>query len=310
MEKIKVAVTSPSFSAHPVLQEEILRSFPGTKLNLAGVRYKEQALIDYVKDADALVIGLEQIDQTVIDQCTNLKIIAKYGVGLNNLDLDYCATKNIKIGWTGGVNRRSVSEMVLGFMIGLGRNLYPTSNQLSEGVWNKSGGFQLTEKTVGIIGCGYIGKDLVQLLKPFRCTVLINDISDLSEFCDCEGTQQVELDELYAKSDFVTIHTPYTTLTHNLLNAAAFQKMKKGAIVINTARGGIINEKDLKAALRSGHLGGAALDTYEQEPLTDEELMRLPNLINTPHIGGNAREAVEAMGMSAIMHLRNFYGRD
>lgn len=307
MKKIKVAVTSPSFSAHPLLQEELLKSFPDAKLNIDGARFKDQSLIDYVKDADALIIGLELMDKTVIDECSNLEIIAKYGVGLNNLDLDYCATKNIKIGWTGGVNKRSVSEMVIGFMIGLGRNLYLTSNQLKGETWNKSGGFQLSGKTVGIIGCGHIGKDLVKLLKPFGCQVLVNDILDLGSFCDLEGTQQVSLDKLYAQADFITIHTPFTPLTKNLLNAAAFEKMKRGAIIINTARGGIVNQEDLKAALLSGQLGGAALDTYEEEPPEDAELLSIPNLINTPHIGGNALEAVEAMGMSAIQHLRAFY---
>ncbi|MBB4080237.1 D-3-phosphoglycerate dehydrogenase [Lewinella aquimaris] len=310
MNDLKLAVTSPSFSTHPVLQKEILKSFPGAKLNLDGTRFVGQELIDYIQDAEALVIGLEQMDACTIDACRDLKIIAKYGVGLNNIDLDHCKRKGIKIGWTGGVNRRSVSEMVLGFMLSLGRNLYVTSNLLKQGKWRKNGGFQLTGKTIGIIGCGYIGKDLVELLKPFKCTILVNDILDLGDFCEMQGVRQVSLDKLYAEADFVTVHTPLTPETSNLLDAEAFSRMKQGAIVINTARGGIVHQKDLIAALESGQLGGAALDTYIEEPPENPNLLQVPNLMNTPHIGGNAIEAVEAMGMSAITHLRKFYGRE
>lgn len=308
MNEPVIAATSPSFSRHPILQKEILRSFPNAKLNYDGQRFAGQSLLDYIQGAEALVVGLETMDSAAIDACPNLRMIAKYGVGLNNIDLDYCQEKGIKIGWTGGVNRRSVSEMVIGFMLGLGRNLYPTSNQLKGGVWNKSGGFQLTGKTVGIIGCGFIGKDLVSLLEPFQCNILVNDILDMGAFCELKGSRQVSLEELYAQSDFITVHTPLTPLTNNLLDKAAFAQMKPGAIVINTARGGIVNQADLKEALLSGQLGGAALDTYEEEPPEDPGLLDIPNLINTPHIGGNAIEAVEAMGMSAINHLRTFYG--
>ncbi len=303
----KVAVTSPSFSRHPVLQKEIRSLFPDVKLNLEGTRFAGEALLQYIHDAEALIIGLEEMNRETIQQCANLKIISKYGVGLNNIDLDHCKSCGIQIGWTGGVNRRSVSEMTLGFMLGLCRNLYFTSNLLKSGTWKKAGGFQLTGKTVGIIGMGFIGKDLVRLLKPFHCRILANDIIDQTDFYLEHGLIKSTKEEIYRQADFITIHTPLTEKTLHLINEDALCMMKQTAIVINTARGGIIDENALKNALRTGQIGGAALDTYITEPPIDQELVEIPNLFTTPHIGGNALEAVEAMGKSAIGHLRRFY---
>lgn len=307
MPHIKVAVTSPSFSQNSALQEEIRRYFPEAKLNLEGVRLKGESLLEYVRGHEALIVGLEPVDVPLLDQCSSLQIIAKYGVGLNNIDLKACEERKIAIGWTGGVNRRSVSEMTLGFMIGLCRNLYPTSNLLKQGTWNKCGGFQLSGKTVGIIGAGHIGKDLAQLLKPFGCRILVNDIIDQSSYYREHGLIEAAKEQIYREADFITIHTPLTELTYRLINEKTIRLMKPTAIVINTARGGIIDEPALKQALLEGRLGGAALDTYEEEPPEDMEFLEIPNLINTPHIGGNAQEAVEAMGRSAIAHLKRFY---
>ena len=135
-----------------------------------------------VTDADAVIVGLEKITPELLNKLPRLKMIAKYGVGLDNVDMTACSDRGIRIGWTGGVNKRSVAEMALGFMLALIRNLYSTSNQMKQMVWNKSGGFQLSGKTVGIIGLGNIGKELVTLLKPFGCNIIVNDIADISLF--------------------------------------------------------------------------------------------------------------------------------
>ena len=304
---MNIVVTSPSFSKNPKLQKEIYKYFPNAKLNLDGKRFNKSELIEYIKDADAIIVGLEPINQEVLDSCPNLKIISKYGVGLNNIDLDECKKRDIKIGWTGGVNRLSVAEMALGFMLMFSRNLFMTSNELKRGSWNKSGGFQLSGKTVGIIGCGFIGKELVRLLKPFGCKILVNDIINQDEYYKKEGLIEVTKNELYQESDIVTIHTPHNETTDNMVTLDILKSMKESAYILNTARGGIINEQDLKYALQNGIIAGAGIDAYVEEPPTDREFIELPNLICTPHIGGNAKEAVEAMGMSAIKHLVEFY---
>lgn len=299
---MKIRVSTVAFSTNDTLVGELKNHFLDVIVNEKGIRIPENELADFYNDADGIIVGLEKITPQLLDQLPNLKIIAKYGVGLDNIDLDACADRNIKIGWTGGVNKRSVAEMALGFMLALSRNLYTTSSQLKNGIWNKNGGSQLSGKTIGIIGVGNIGKELIKILKPFNCKILINDIFYDKEI-ENNMVKRVEKERIYVDSDIISIHTPLNKDTENLITLKIFDKMKDTALLINTARGGIVNEKDLKYALRNKLIGGAALDVYDVEPPIDEELLKLPNLICTPHIGGNAREAVLAMGMSAIEHL-------
>ena len=276
-------------------------------MNLVGKRFDKNELIEYIKDADAIIVGLEPIDDEVLSKCQNLKIISKYGVGLNNIDLEACKKRGISIGWSGGVNKLSVAEMALGFMLMFARNLYMTSNELKSGTWNKSGGFQLSGKTIGIIGVGYTGQEVVRLLQPFNCKILVNDIVNQDKYYKENDLIETSKEDIYKKSDILTIHTPHNSETDNLIGMEALEAMKNSAYVLNTARGGIINEKDLKYALQNNIIAGAAIDTYAEEPPIDKEFLSLPNLICTPHIGGNAKEAVEAMGKSAINHLKKFY---
>ena len=307
MKSINVVVTSPSFSSNNTLQQEIYKYFPNAKLNLDGKRFNKKELIEYIKDSEAVIVGLEPIDEEVLNESKNLKVVAKYGVGLNNIDLEACKKRDITIGWTGGVNKLSVAEMTLGYMLMLCRNLFITSNELKNGIWNKSGGFQLSEKRIGIIGVGYIGKELIRLLKPFNCEILVNDIINQEQYYKENNLKEVSKEEIFKTCDIVTIHTPFDSTTDNLINKKVFETMKNRSFIINSARGGIINEDDLKYALLNNIIAGAAVDAYVEEPPTDKELLSLPNLICTPHIGGNSKEAVEAMGLSAINHLKEFY---
>ncbi len=304
---MKIVATSPSFSKNKKLQDEVYKYFPDAQLNLEGIKFSKQDLVEFIQNAEAIIVGLDEISVDVIDKCPNLKIIAKYGVGLDNIDIEECKKKNIKIGWTGGVNKLSVAEMALGFMLMFARNLFISSNELKDGKWNKSAGFQLSGKTVGIIGLGHTGKELVRLLKPFDCQILANDVVDQTDYYSQNNIQEVSKDEIFKISDFVTINTPFNDFTNNMVDIKVLKKMKDSAYIINIARGGIINEHDLKYALENNIIAGAALDAYLDEPPTNQEFLRLPNLICTPHIGGNAKEAIEQMGMSAINHLKEFY---
>jgi D-3-phosphoglycerate dehydrogenase len=306
---MKIVATSPSFSNNEVIKKEIYKYFPNAKLNLEGKRFNKNELIEFISDADAVVVGLEPIDKELLDYCPNIKIVAKYGVGLNNIDIDECKRRNIQIGWSGGVNRLSVAEMTLGYMLMLIRNLYITSNQLKNGNWNKSGGFLLSEKTIGIIGVGYIGKELVRLLKPFNCNILVNDIIEQSNYYNDNNLIESSKEKIYKEADIITLHTPLDVSTTNLITLKELKMMKSSAYLLNSARGGIINEQDLMYALQNNIIAGAAIDAYIEEPPTNKGLLALPNLICTPHIGGNAKEAVEAMGLSAINHLREYVAR-
>ncbi len=301
---MKIAVTSPSFSKNERLREETLKYFEDVKFNLEGKRFKKDELIEYLKEADGAIIGLEPIDREVLEACSNLKYISKYGVGLNNIDLDECRKRGVKIGWRGGVNRLSVAEMALGFMLMLSRNLYITSNLLKEGTWQKEGGFELSGKTIGIIGVGFIGKELIRLLEPFNCKILVNDIVDQESYYRVHGLIEATKEDIYREADIISIHTPFDETTKDLITLREFKMMKPTAFLLNTARGGIVNEADLKYALKNSLIAGAGIDAYVVEPPIDRELIELPNLIATPHIGGNSKEAVLAMGLSAIENLK------
>lgn len=303
---MKVVVSNNAFSKNAFLVNKLLSHFPDATINTLGKRFTGDDLIEYFREADAAIVGLEIVSSQLLDNLPKLKIVAKFGVGLDNIDLDACQERNVTVGWTPGVNKRSVAEMTLGFMLALLRNLYITSNQLKVGNWNKDGGLQLSGRTIGIIGIGNIGRDLVELLKPFACRILVNDIQDVSAYANLNGLESVTKEVLYKESDIITIHTPFTKHTNNLLNMDVFKQMKPSSFIINTARGGIVNEEDLKTALKGGIIAGAALDVYETEPPTDLELLNLPNLMCTPHTGGNSVEAVVAMGMSAINHLLTY----
>jgi phosphoglycerate dehydrogenase-like enzyme len=304
---MKVKVSNISFSKNKYLVDTLLNEFPDSIVNYDGIRLNGDSLIEYFKDAEAVIVGLELITPYVLVNLPQLKLIAKYGVGVDNIDLEACKQRDVLVGWTRGVNKRSVAEMTLGFMLALTRNLYSTSNNLKSLRWNKNGGVQLTGRKVGVIGAGSIGMEVIKLLKPFNCKLLVNDIIDLNELATKEGFTIASKEYIYQNADIITIHTPLNSDTKNMINERAFAMMKSSTFVINTARGGIINETDLKSAFQNNQIAGAALDVYEIEPPIDVELLSYPNLICTPHIGGNSSEAVIAMGLSAINHLKNYH---
>jgi len=303
---MKVCVANAAFSKNTILLEQLNKEFPNSKMNIDGKRLFGIELIEFLKDFDAAIIGLEDVNSDLLKKLPKLKFISKFGVGLDNINQVACKSNKIKIGWTGGVNKRSVAEMSIGFMLMLQRNLYLTSNQLKNQIWNKNGGFQLSEKTIGIIGFGNIGKEVRELLKPFNCKILVNDIIDYTYLESELNIHCVSKEYIYKHADVISLHTPLTNQTDNLINQQVFNLMKPNAIIINTARGGIINENDLENALIEKKICGAALDVYSTEPYSNVKLLEIPNLISTPHIGGNAFEAVIAMGMSAIKHLIDY----
>jgi phosphoglycerate dehydrogenase-like enzyme len=303
----RVAVTSISFCKSAILREELKRVFPNCYFNERGQPYSGAELVDFLKDADAAVVGIESINDHILCKTPHLKIISKYGVGLDSIDQESLKRRNIALGWTGGVNRRSVSELTLCFMLGLCRNIFGSGYSLKQLKWEKEGGWQLTGKTVGIVGCGHVGSDVIQLLTPLQCTLLVCDIVDKSKFCQKHNATQTSLENLIAESDVVSLHVPLTSLTAKMVDQSFLDQMKPTAYLVNTSRGNVVDQQALKTALKNNDIAGAALDVLEKEPPSDKEFISLPNLMVTPHIGGNAREAVEAMGRSAIAHLITFF---
>jgi D-3-phosphoglycerate dehydrogenase len=307
ISNLTIGITTVAFSKNNELVSYIRElGFKDVLINEAGKRFVKDELISFLSKCDVAIVGLDKINEEILSKVTKLKAISKYGVGLDNIDFEACKKYNIDILHTAGVNKRSVSELALGCMLSLCRNIYVSSNNLKNDKWEKAGGIQLSDKIVGIIGVGNIGKDLIELLKPFNCKILVNDIINQDNYYDENNLKEVSKDEIFKTADIITIHTPLNNNTQYIINKDSLSIMKQSAFVINTARGGIVNQDDLKYALKNNIIAGAAIDAYEVEPPEDKELISLPNLINTPHIGGNALEAVKAMGLSAIENIINW----
>ena len=298
-----IAVTSRAFSRNPVLRAEIQKDFPHVKFN-DSVRLNGGDLVKFLAGHNKAIVSLEVIDDYVLTHVPELRVISKYGVGVDNIDFEALDRHGVKFAWQGGVNRRSVSELTLGFMLSLLRHIPESNAQLKEGKWIQKTGTQLSGKVVGILGCGNVGKDLVKLLKPFECRLLANDIVDNSLFYSEYGVEEATLDTLITQCDIISIHVPCDKSTKNILNVERLNRMKPGAILVNTARGNLVDEVALKSCLMAGHLGGAAFDVFAIEPPTDIELISLPNFLTTPHIGGSSAEAILAMGRVAIEGLK------
>jgi len=303
-EKI-IAICSRSLSANPILRAEINVKYNNVKFNDDGLILKDQLLIDFLKGTTHAITALEVINENIISQLPELRVISKYGVGIDMIDLNSLKKHNIKLGWTGGVNRRSVSELVVSFAVSLLRKVPLSNKEVISGIWQQNVGQNLTGKTVGIIGCGHVGKDLVELLQPFNCRIIVNDIKNYDEFYERYNVICAEKDTLLAQSDVVSLHVPLDQSTKNMITEESFTLMKDSAILINIARGGLVDENILKNALINGSIAGAAFDVFENEPPHDDELLGLTNFIATPHIGGSSKESILAMGRAAINGIEN-----
>jgi phosphoglycerate dehydrogenase-like enzyme len=301
--RVRVAVCSRSFSRNPILRAELLARYPQVTFNDAGLQLEGDTLVEFLRGHDKAITALEAIDASVLSRLPELKVISKYGVGLDMIDLVAMRDLGKRLGWTGGVNRRSVSELVIAFAIAMLRHVPAAHREVLSGTWRQSVGSYLTGKTVGIIGCGHVGKDLVPLLKAFDCPLLVSDILQYPDFYTAHAIEPVGLEALLRRSDVVTLHVPLNATTRGLLDADRLAMLKRTAVLINTARGELIDEAAVKRMLLERRLAAAAFDVFAVEPPVDQELLALPNFLATPHIGGSAHEAVLAMGRAAIRGL-------
>ena len=301
---MKIAVITPLFSRSPELMKELTTYFPDVKHNADNTLKTKEEIIAFLQDVDGAIVGRETIDDAILRACPKLKILSRYGVGLDNLDLDAMKQRGVKLGWSGGTNSNSVAEITLSFMLSLIRNLHIATTLLKNGTWKVNGGRELTGKTIGLFGFGHISKRLIELLAPYHCTILVyNRTHDAGE-AQKYGITFATKERIIEEADIISIHLPLMPESQNLFSTQEFQAMRKDAFIINTARGGIIDEEALKVALKNGEIAGSALEVFAIEPVEDKELIALPNLICTPHLGGNSKESILAMGVSCIEHLR------
>jgi D-3-phosphoglycerate dehydrogenase len=245
-----------------------------------------------------------KIRQPLIDVCPNLKVIVRGGVGLDNIDTEYARSKGITVMNTPKAASASVAELAIGFMFLLARNLYKANFTMKAGKWEKKAfeGDEIGGKTLGLIGIGNIGKEVARRALALDMTVLAYD----PYVKEAENVKLVGLDELLAKSDYISLHLPKTKESAGLIGKAQFDKMKTGVRIINCARGGIIDEAALFEALTNGKVGGAALDVFAEEPPTDWKLMNLDNVVCAPHIGAATKEGQGRVGAEVAEKLIEF----
>jgi len=301
-----ICVTSRSFSNNEILKDELLSRYKNVVFNTTGKSLHGEDLKSFLSKATKAIVALENIDSDLLDCLPNLDVISKYGVGIDSIDMSSMKKYNVKLGWTPGVNKRSVAELVIGFSILLTHKVPRAIEMVNQGVWKQVVGNLIQDKTIGIVGYGHIGREVAKLFRPFECRILVNDILDLKDVCDRTGVKQVSLDTLLQETDILTLHVPHNESTSLLLDKPKLSLLKVGASIINLSRGGIIDEDCLDDYVRGGHIEGAYLDVLRDEPIINSKLAKNPRIVLTPHIGGSSDEAILAMGRAAIRGLDNY----
>ncbi len=254
---------------------------------------------------DGMVVrSRTKVRQALIDVCPKLKVIVRGGVGLDTIDAEYARSKGITVMNTPMASSASVAELAIGYMFMLARSLYQATSSIKAEKWEKKAfeGDEIGGKTLGLVGIGNIGKEVARRANALGMTVVAYD----PYVKQAEGVKLVELDELLATADYISLHLPKTKESAGMIGKDQFAKMKNGVRIVNCARGGIIDESALYEALTSGKVAGAALDVYAEEPPTDWKLMKLPNVIGSPHIGAATHEAQGRVGAEVADKLIEF----
>jgi D-3-phosphoglycerate dehydrogenase len=260
-------------------------------------------------DADALVVrSAVQVDDALMQAAPKLRVIGRAGVGVDNIDADAATRRGIVVMNTPGANAVAVAELTIGLMLALARKLPAANATMHAGKWEKKSlqGAELRGKTLGILGLGRIGLEVARRAKAFGLEIVGSDPFVSAAVARENGIALVSVEELFAKADYLTLHVGLTPQTHGIVNAKTLATMKKGVRIINCARGELVDDAALVAALKSGHVAGAALDVFVSEPLKDSPYFELDNVILTPHIAGSTGEAQEAVGIQIASQVREY----
>ena len=304
MNKKKISICSRTFYNNLELKLEIEKLFAKVKFNKTNKTLQGKNLIEFLKDSEIALVGLEKMNSEILSKLPKLKVIVKYGVGLDKIDLNFLKKKQIKFFDFPGFNRRSVSELALSFMLSLSRRLITLNSWVKQNNWSQITGNNLSEKKIGIIGCGHTGKDLIKLLKPFNCKIYINDLKNMNKFLLKDKIMFKKKKQIFSECDFVSIHLPFNTKNKNLINIKFLKLMKLNACIINTSRGGIVNENDLYKVLKNRSIYSAYFDVLEIEPpKKNNKLLKLKNFFISPHIGGSTKESILKGGFLCIKKL-------
>jgi phosphoglycerate dehydrogenase-like enzyme len=313
----QLGVSADHITRHPAMRQEVLDVHPDAKFNDIDHRLNEDELIQFLDDCDAAIIGFEPVTERVLSALPKLKLISKYGNGCETFDFEAMKRHGVRFGYTWGVNKLAVAELTLGFMLMGLRWVMPLNVAMRAGERPgiRNGRF-LTGRVVGIHGCGNIGKEVVRLLAPFDCEILACDIKDYADFYKQWNVTPVSFDELLARSEVLTLHLPKTRQTLGLYSRDVLRKLQKGCVLVNTCRGGIVDEDALLDRLDSGALMAACFDVFAVEPAQNDRLLRHPNMLAAPHIGASTvetrlilvRAAIKGLTHAKVVEPEEFYG--
>lgn len=301
----KILLTTTSYQDTPGPHHDLLAT-TGAEIVRERGPLSEQQMLDLAGEFDAFLCGDDVISKAVIEKSLpRLKFIAKYGIGVDKIDVEECSAKGIPLSFCPGVNHTTVAEHTFVLMLSLFRNFVDQVNVVRTGQWKRMTGHEIMGKTIGVIGLGRIGKEVATRAKAFGLNVVGYDLYWPEEFAAANEVKQAKsMEEVFTTCDIISLHTNLTDETRNMINADSIATMKKGVVILNCARGEMINTADIAAALKSGQVGGLGTDVLDQEPPpADHPLLSAPNCIVTPHIGSRTFESVERQAVMATENL-------
>ena len=298
---IKALITTVPFAANNSIPIELMKNANiEFTINPFDRKLSENDLLSMVSDIDIIIAGTEPITSRVIEKAKKLKLISRVGVGLDSVDLLTARKNNVTVAYTPDAPAPAVAELTIGLMLNLLRSVHISNQKMHNGNWDRIFGRRLAEVTIGIIGVGRIGTRVLNRTKGFGTPrILLNDIMPNRQLDRQFKLDWVTKDTIYKEADIISLHLPLTNLTHNMIKEDHLRMMKKNAIIINTSRGGIINENDLYSVMQSGHLLGSAIDVFEKEPYAGP-LKEINRCILTSHMGSMSEDCRERMEIEAV----------
>jgi D-3-phosphoglycerate dehydrogenase len=271
--------------------------------NPQGRPLSENELIPLLKDCDGCIAGLDFFTREVIDACDKLKVISRYGAGVDRVDVAAAKVKNIVVCNTPGVNAQAVADLTIGLVLSVARKLPLLDRKTKKGQWVRSTGVELYGKTFGVLGLGAVGKAVAKRAQGFSMKTLAYDPYIDLTYTETHDIAVANFDRLIQESDVISLHLPLNEKTRHIIDGDAMRAMKRGVILVNTARGGLIDEQAACELLESGYLGGLGLDTYEEEPPRRSPLFDRDNVVLTPHTGAHTVEATVNMAELSVQNL-------
>ncbi len=303
----KILITTVPFGKKNSLPLELIKSSKINYLiNPLNKKLTEEELSHMISDFDVLIAGTEPITAEVIKSAKNLKLISRVGIGLDNIDLLAARKKGIKVSYTPDAPAPAVAELTIGLMLSLLRSIHISNDEMHSGRWHRFFGHRLEEVTLGIIGVGRIGTKVINHTKSFGLPkIMANDLCPDIKLSNKFNLQWACKEKIYREADIISLHLPLTHLTENMIRKEHLMIMKSNAFIINTARGGIINEQDLYEVMENGHLGGAAIDVFNFEPYSGP-LNKIKRCVLTAHMGSMSVDCRTKMEIEATEEALRF----